>query len=138
MNAKEIEAEIDKNTAGLSPSKFRLRVSSPGSVMEEVMKNMDTKMLFDEEDKKGKKMINHLDILNETDLAPTDDEPIPDQDDDGIESDEFEMEPIELIKTEMLSEKERRKQKIKERRASSKRKSSFQSDKKGKKKKEKE
>merc|ERR1712190_233289 len=83
-------------------------------------------------DETDEQRMNHLRILNETDLAPTDDEPIPDPtDDDESEMEGFDMKPIEFKvtqlvekrkknKDQLLSDKERRKAKIKQRRASSK------------------
>merc|ERR1712176_1114255 len=97
-----------------------VKVSSPGSVMEEVMKSIDPQSIFDD-DTTTRIGGTHLDILNETDLAPTDDEPIPDTD---TENESFDMKPIEFMKQEtFMSEKEKRKLKIKQRRASSKLKS---------------
>jgi len=110
---QKIDASKAKNDS------FMVKVSSPGSVMEEVMKSIDPQSIFDDDTTRigG----THLDILNETDLAPTDDEPIPDTD---TENESFDMKPIEFMKQEtFMSEKEKRKLKIKQRRASSKRKS---------------
>eukprot|EP01083_Nonionella_stella_P065688 172304_1 len=99
-----------------------IKVSSPGSVMEEMMNTIDPKQIFE---------------ADEDGLAATDYEPMPDGDEDEECEDEnegFDMAQIEDSKQQMIqmrntSEKSKnelkaeRKQKIKKRRASSKRKS---------------
>merc|ERR1712130_924018 len=76
---------------------FKVRVSSPGSVMEEInIKNIS----FHEE------RMEHLQTM-QSDLMPTDDEPIP----DDTECDQFDLEQIQIDKQRLIAMRNKKERK---------------------------
>merc|ERR1712130_773334 len=95
-NKIKTEQNIKEEENKINP--FKVRVSSPGSVMEEInIKNIS----FHEE------RMEHLKTM-QSDLMPTDDEPIP----DDTECDQFDLEQIQIDKQRLIAMRNKKERKI--------------------------